>query len=347
MSDATTPATHADWEDVDDVSWTLLDREELVDAYRAVVAPAMEADGLDPDQEKPTHSWLHDHDFRPLLYALREYHDVTFGEFWATDLGLEPEEAGYDWATDHERTVEALESFLTSRRERKGLADSSIDTLRYRLNRYVAAYSDENDTDDLVAPVARDGDVPAYKAVDACWAAFDRLHEDLDGGQTKRRIHLAVSNWYAHLVRRKWAAVNPADGLDPPRPAVRLSRAAVLAGPGRDRRRLAGPPARSAPPGRAPLARACPPRFRSTGLLVSAGRDFRCSLPCGPLTAEIDRLTSSLADERVPTAGPPDDAARPPGVEGRPCDRPHLARGETRAPVAIRLWGSTGAALLG
>jgi len=65
-----------------------------------------------------------------------------------------------------------------------------------------------------VTPVAREGDVPAYKAVDACWAAFDRLHVDLDGGQTKRRIHLAVSNWYAHLVRRKWAAVNPADGLD-------------------------------------------------------------------------------------------------------------------------------------
>lgn len=214
VSDATTPVTHADWEDVDDISWTLLDREELVDAYWAVVAPAMEADGLDPDQEKPTHSWLRDHDFRPLLYALREYHDMTFGEFWSTDLGLESTETRYDWATDHERTIEALESFLTSRRERKGLADSSIDTLRYRLNRYVAAYCDENDTDDLVTPVARDGDVPAYKAVDACWAAFDRLHEDLNGGQTKRRIHLAVSNWYAHLVRRKWAAVNPADGLD-------------------------------------------------------------------------------------------------------------------------------------
>jgi len=27
-------------------------------------------------------------------------------------------------------------------------------------------------------------------------------------------MHLAVSNWYAHLVRRRWAAVNPADELD-------------------------------------------------------------------------------------------------------------------------------------
>lgn len=208
------PEADADWESVDDVSWTLLDREELVDAYWVVVAPVMEADGLDPGREKPTHSWLRDHDFRPLLYALRKYHGSTFGDFWSADLGLEPEESGYDWATEHKRTIEALKSFLTSRRERKGLADSSIDTLRYRLNRYVRAYREENGTDDLVTAVARDGDVPAYKAVDECWAAFDRLHDDLDGGQTKRRIHLAVSNWYAHLVRRKWAAVNPADGLD-------------------------------------------------------------------------------------------------------------------------------------
>ncbi|QIO25359.1 hypothetical protein [Haloarcula sp. JP-L23] len=214
MSDTTASATDHGWEDVDDVSWTLLDREELVDAYWAVVAPVMEADGLDPEEEKPTHSWLRDHDLRPLLYALREYHDRTFTEFWREDLGFDVEESGYAWATDHDRTIEALESFLTSRRERKGLADSSIDTLRYRLNRYIRAYQSGNESGDLVTPVARDSETPPYEAVDACWAAFDRLHAELDGGQTKRRIHLAVSNWYAHLVRRKWAAVNPADGLD-------------------------------------------------------------------------------------------------------------------------------------
>jgi len=60
-------------------------------------------------------------------------------------------ESGYDWATDHERTIEASEvPSLTSRRKRKGLADSSMaGTLRYRLNRYVAAYCEENGTDDL------------------------------------------------------------------------------------------------------------------------------------------------------------------------------------------------------
>ena len=208
------PPAEREWESVDDVPWTLLDLDGIADGYRTVVHPLLEADGLAPDTDRPTYEWLRERGLRPMLYALREHHDRTFAEFWSEDLGRATSEAEYDWATDHDQTVEALDSFLASRRERKGLAASSIDTLRYRLNRYVRAYRDENGTGDLVTPVARDGDIPAYEAVDACWAAFDRLHADLDGGATKRRIHLAVSNWYAHLVRRKRAAVNPADGLD-------------------------------------------------------------------------------------------------------------------------------------
>jgi len=214
VSEAPSPAQQRDWGTAEEVPWTLLDLDELVDAYWAVVAPKLEMAGHDAQRERPTHRWLREHGLRPMLYALRAHHGRTFSEFWATDLGLEPVETGPDWATDDTRTVDALESFLASRRERKGLAPSSIETLRYRLDRYVRAYRDENGTGDLLTPVARDSDVPAYEAVDACWAAFDRLHADLDGGQTKRRIHLVVSNWYAHLVRRKWAAVNPADGLD-------------------------------------------------------------------------------------------------------------------------------------
>lgn len=208
------PFGNRDWETIDDVPWTLLDAEQLVDAYRAVVFPLLRADGLDPTRDKPTYQWLRNHDLRPMLYALREHHDKTFGRFWRDDLGYEEQRTEFSWSTDDARTVEALESFIKSRRDRKGLAESSIDTLRYRLDRYVRAYKAENGTDDILTPVARDGDAPPYEAVDACWAAFDALHRELDGGQTKRRIHLAVSNWYAHIVRRKVAGVNPAEGLD-------------------------------------------------------------------------------------------------------------------------------------
>jgi hypothetical protein len=79
------------------------------------------------------------------------------------------------------------------------------------LNRYVAAYCEENDTDDAVITVARDGDIRAYRSLNACWAAFDRPHVDLDGEQIKRRVHFAVSNWHAYLVCRKYDVMNSAE----------------------------------------------------------------------------------------------------------------------------------------
>ncbi|WP_135806517.1 tyrosine-type recombinase/integrase [Halorussus marinus] len=202
------------WSAPDDVPWTLLGLDGLVDAYRAVLAPAMRADGLDPEAGPPSYEWLREHGFRQLIYALREHHDRTVGEFWHGELGVDSGTDGYDWGIDHEPTIAALEGFLDSKRSRGGLSESSIDTLRYRLATYVRAYTKERDTDDLLAPVARDGDVAPHEAVDACWAAFDRIHADFDSGRTKRRIHRVVDGWYAHLLRRKRAAVNPADGLD-------------------------------------------------------------------------------------------------------------------------------------
>ena len=198
----------------DDSRWTLLSLDEFVDAYWKTIAPAMRADGLDPETDRPTHDWLREHDFRTLVYALREHHDRTFSQFWNQDLGLEEADSGYDWGIEHKSTIDALESFLDSRRRRGSLSDSSIDTLRYRLARYVRTYAAVNDTEDLITPIVRDSDVPAYETVDTCWATFDQLHEELDGGQTKRRIHRVVNNWYAHLVRRKRAGVNPAAGLN-------------------------------------------------------------------------------------------------------------------------------------
>ncbi|RRJ29505.1 tyrosine-type recombinase/integrase [Halocatena pleomorpha] len=208
---STTASEHSD--QTDDPAWTLLDLDGLVDAYWELVAPSMREEGLDPETERPTHEWLSAHGFRGLIYALREYHDRTFGEFWADDLELDERDDSYDWGTTHDPTVDLLEAYLESRSERGDLSASSTDTLRYRLAHYVRAYQSVNDTDDLLAPVARDSDVPAYEATDAAWAAFDALDDDL-APRTMRRIHEAVDSWYAHLVRRKRAAVNPVAGLE-------------------------------------------------------------------------------------------------------------------------------------
>ncbi len=124
----------------DDIHWTLLDLAELVDIYWEVIAPAFEQAGHDSKTERPTHAWLSANSFRGLVYALREYHDRTFGEFWADDLRLAADE-GYEWGIKHERTITLLEAYLDSRRERGNLSASSVDTLRYRLATYVRAYA--------------------------------------------------------------------------------------------------------------------------------------------------------------------------------------------------------------
>jgi integrase len=213
MSDRPTD-TDPGWSGPEDVPWTRLDLDGLTDAYWRVLAPEMREHSLDPETDRPGYAWLREHGFRQLIYALREHHDRTVAEFWREDLGLGTETDGYDWGIDHQKTVAALEGFLDSKRSRGGLSESSVDTLRYRLATYVRAYTKERDTEDLLTPVARDSDVAPHEAVDACWAAFDRIHEELDSGRTKRRIHRVVDGWYDHLLRRKRAAVNPADGLE-------------------------------------------------------------------------------------------------------------------------------------
>ena len=111
------------FDDIDDISWTVLTLEELAAAYWSAVAPALEADGMDPSSDRPSHSWLSENGFRGLIYALREYHDRSFGEFWRDDLALGDD--SYDWGTDDDQTVELLESYVQGRIQRSGIADST------------------------------------------------------------------------------------------------------------------------------------------------------------------------------------------------------------------------------
>jgi integrase len=195
----------------DEPSWTLLDRDGLVDAYWDVVAPAMRADGLDPETEQPTYEWLNDNGFRRFIYTLQEHLDTTVTEFCKQDLDLEFQR--YEWEINHQDTVDALERYLDRQQQRKSWSDSTVDAHRSRLGRYVRAYAVVNDTDDLLASVGRDSDIPAHEAVDACWATFDALDQEV-ARETLRRIYITVSDWYTTLVSRREAALNPSDGLD-------------------------------------------------------------------------------------------------------------------------------------
>ena len=200
----------------DDIRWTTCSLEDFTELYWNEIAPCLEAEGIDSTSEKPTHQWFRDHDARAYLAALRRQHDRSFGEFWTNDLGLGDDDEGYTWATTDEQTIDALERFLDRRQSRYSLAKSSVETLRTRLNLYVRAYREANGTDDLLTPIQRDGNAPAYEAVDACYAAFDWLNEEADqtySAQTLQRVRRIVDAWYQHLVGRRVAAMNPASGL--------------------------------------------------------------------------------------------------------------------------------------
>jgi len=109
----------------DEPSWTLLDRDGLIDSYWDVVAPAMRADGLDPETQQPTYEWLNENGFRRFIYTLQEHHDTTVTEFCKQDLELESQR--YDWDIDHADTVDALERYLDRQQQRKSWSESTVD----------------------------------------------------------------------------------------------------------------------------------------------------------------------------------------------------------------------------
>ena len=200
----------------DGIRWSTCSLKDFKQLYWEEAAPCLEAEGLDPTTEKPTHQWFRDHSVRSFLAALRRHHNRSFGEFWSEDLGLGDDDNGYSWATSDQQTVDALERFLDRRQSRYGLSTSSVDTLRTRLNLYVRAYTEANDTDDLLSPIQRDCDAPAYEAVDACYGAFDWLNEGTEreySAQTLQRVRRIVDAWYQHLVGRRITSMNPASGL--------------------------------------------------------------------------------------------------------------------------------------
>jgi integrase len=185
--------------------------DELEDRYWEDVAPDLRAEGHDPKEDRPTYRWLSGNGHRDLLYALKEYHGLSFGEFWADTLALEDEDDGYVWGIDHEETIDEAESYIA---QNTNWSESTAETHRQRLNRYLEAYYAANGEEDVLAAIRPESDVPAREAVDACWDAFTRLERDEDlSNSTIDRIYGAVDSWYSYLLARRAIALNPADGL--------------------------------------------------------------------------------------------------------------------------------------
>jgi site-specific recombinase XerD len=189
---------------------SLCSLDELEERYWEDVAPDLRADGLAPETDRPTYRWLSKNGHRDLIYALKQYHGLSFSDFWADILELEPNEEGYEWDIDHEGTIQEVESYIT---QNSNWSAATADTHRQRLNRYVLAYYEVNGEADVLAPIRLESDMEPREAVNACWDAFDRLEDEGLSGATLNRIYGAVDAWYSYLLARRAIALNPADGL--------------------------------------------------------------------------------------------------------------------------------------
>lgn len=120
-----------------DVRWSALTIDQLISEYWETVAPAMRADGMDPEAEHPPHRWIQSN-YAGLIYSLRERHDRTPKEFFRNDVGIVPHD-GYEWELEDDAVVVALDRHIEALRNR-GLAESTVESTRSRLAMYARRF---------------------------------------------------------------------------------------------------------------------------------------------------------------------------------------------------------------
>jgi integrase len=137
---------------------------------------------------------------------------MTLTRFCDEVVGVDVDQDGWAWPTNHEETCDRLDNWLRTQRERAEsiASERTVRTKRSRLATYVRAYT-ERWTDDLLAAVA-DPDQQA-DAYDMVQAVYDDLDENLDSAASKYKVHRVVDEFYRSLARSGRAAFNPVDGL--------------------------------------------------------------------------------------------------------------------------------------
>ncbi|WP_254547239.1 site-specific integrase [Halomarina pelagica] len=187
--------------------WSQQSLADLQYLYWRDIAPDREADGFNPETERPSYQWLVEHGFGGIQYALREHHDLTVKEFFVDVVGIPDDQQGFVWPTEDEATQQALASFLDRLRHRQGRTESRVRTVRSHLAKYVRAYRDVHGHARLLEQL---GDTSARPAeIQRVLAAMDAVGTAL-GTDASRLEYLGdVQRFYRHLQNRGHAAYNP------------------------------------------------------------------------------------------------------------------------------------------
>jgi integrase len=194
--------------------WSQKSLAELEQLYHNEIAPKWRRAGNDPVHDRPPYEWLADNGFSGLNYALREHHDMTVKEFFVDvlDFSDDADSEGYTWGIDAEETVAQLDKYVRTLSRRRKLADSTVETKRARLAKYVRIYADVHGAAPIVKRV-RDRDAQPDE-IERALAVFDELDAELDSDDSKLRYYGDVSQFYEHLQRRGVAAYNPVTNFD-------------------------------------------------------------------------------------------------------------------------------------
>ena len=199
--------------------WSRKSLEELVDFYYGEIRPAMREDGYEPDHSRPSYEWLAEHGFSGLSYTLQEHHDLTVKEFFVEEVGLGDDtpgddtgDTGYEWGIHSDETIDAIQTYLSTQRDRGELAASTVTSRRSRLAEYGRIYEQLHGAVSLIRYLDDIEERPAEN--DRCMAVFDILKDQLSTDQSRLKYLGDVQQFYDHQVRFEGATYNPLNGAN-------------------------------------------------------------------------------------------------------------------------------------
>lgn len=200
--------------ETESIRWSHKSLDELEQFWNAKIEPALRRAGHDLD-ERPTYRDLLDVGYGGIQYSLREHHGLTLKEFCERIGYTEDTDANdsYKWGISDETTLEELESYIdTLRRRRRELSDTTVDTRRSRLAKYVRIYEDVHG-DAALVDRADDPSIHADE-IQRALTVFDEIDREISTDGAKLRYLEAVDQFYRHLMRRKKAQYNPVASID-------------------------------------------------------------------------------------------------------------------------------------
>ena len=200
--------------DTETIRWSRKSLEELETFWNTEIEPALRRAGHDLDS-RPTYQDLLDVGYGGIQYSLREDHGLTLKEFCERVGYVEADDAddSYPWGITDETTLEELESYIgTLRRRRRELSDTTVDTRRSRLAKYVRIYENVHG-DSALVDRASDPSIRAEE-IQRALSVFDEIDSEISTDGAKLRYLEAVDQFYRHLMRRGKARYNPVASID-------------------------------------------------------------------------------------------------------------------------------------